>query len=119
MALTEAAIQAIKPPAPGDERSEIPDGIVSGLYLRPGRRHKSWVYRYRNPNGVHRKMTLGRYATPEIGSTDPTSLNNQQLEELAQHRRLGLAEAREIARLYARRVAQDCPSSYNLEQSTA
>ena len=43
MALTEAAIQSIKPPAPGKERSEMPDGKVSGLYLRPGRRHNSWL----------------------------------------------------------------------------
>jgi integrase len=104
--LTEAAILAARPSASG-ERSEIPDGKVDGLYLRVGALKKTWIYRYRNKSGKHRRMTMGRFAPPEAGKVDPTKLNNQQLEELSRRGRLSLAEAREVARLYSRRVAQD------------
>jgi integrase len=104
--LTEAAILTAEPSASG-ERLEIPDGKVDGLYLRVGQRKKTWIYRYRNKSGKHRRMTIGRFAPPEGEKIDPTRLNNQQIEELSQRGRLGLAEAREVARLYSKRVAQD------------
>jgi integrase len=104
--LTEAAIEAATPSGSG-ERLELPDGIVDGLYLRVGKLKKTWIYRYRNKVGKHRRMTIGHFAPPEGERPDPTKLNNQQIEELAQRGRLGLAEAREVARLYSRRVAQD------------
>ena len=105
-ALTEATILAASPPGSG-ERIEIPDGLINGLYLRVGRQKKTWIYRYRNRIGKQRRMSIGHFAPVEGEQIDPTSLNNQQVEELAQRGSLGLAEAREVARLYSRKVAQN------------
>lgn len=57
-ALTAKAIDAAKP---SDKRQEIPDGIVSGLYLvvQPSGA-KSWALRYRYA-GKPCKLTLGRW----------------------------------------------------------
>ena len=104
--LTEATILAASPPGSG-ERIEMPDGLINGLYLRVGRQKKTWIYRYRNRTGKQRRMTIGHFAPVEGEQVDPTSLNNQQIEELAQRGCLGLAEAREVARLYSRKVAQN------------
>ena len=58
-ALTTKAVEAVKPD-PG-KRREIPDGIVSGLYLvvQPSG-GKSWALRYRY-GGKPAKLTLGRW----------------------------------------------------------
>ncbi|MGA0394628.1 MAG: tyrosine-type recombinase/integrase [Rhodospirillales bacterium] len=104
-ALSEAKILEANPAS--NERQELPDGLVDGLYLRVGRKRKSWIYRYRNKAGKQRRMTIGHYASPEDKHPDPTKLNNQQLDELTQRGRLSLAEAREVARFYARQVAQN------------
>jgi integrase len=57
-ALSTKAIEAAKP---SDKRQEIPDGIVSGLYLvvQPSGA-KSWALRYRHA-GKPCKLTLGRW----------------------------------------------------------
>ncbi|MEE4537553.1 MAG: integrase arm-type DNA-binding domain-containing protein [Erythrobacter sp.] len=57
-ALTTKAVEAVKP---SDKRQEIPDGIVSGLYLvvQPSGA-KSWALRYRHA-GKPCKLTLGRW----------------------------------------------------------
>ena len=56
--LTAAAVERLKP---GNERIELRDGGCSGLYLiiQPSG-HKSWALRFRKPNGVGAKLTLGR-----------------------------------------------------------
>lgn len=55
-ALTTRAVEAAKP---GDNRREISDGLVTGLYLvvQPSGT-RSWALRYRH-NGKPRKLTLG------------------------------------------------------------
>ena len=57
-ALTDQAIQKLSAP---DARREIPDGLVTGLYLvlQPSGK-RSWSVRYR-AGGVPRKVTLGAY----------------------------------------------------------
>ena len=62
-ALTAKAIEAAKP---SDKRQEIPDGIVSGLYLvvQPSGA-KSWALRYRHA-GKPCKLTLGRWPIMEL-----------------------------------------------------
>jgi hypothetical protein len=55
-ALTVKAVEAAKPET---QRREIPDGLISGLYLivQPSG-GKSWAVRYRS-SGRPRKLTLG------------------------------------------------------------
>lgn len=78
-ALTAAAVEKVKS---GSARREIPDGLLTGLYLivqKSGR--KSWAVRYRAA-GKPRKLTLGAYPA------------------------LGLTEARDEAKAALRRVQQ-------------
>lgn len=55
---TDAMVERLKPT---DRRQELPDSLVTGLYLtiQPTGR-KGWQVRYRAP-GAHRRMTLGPY----------------------------------------------------------
>lgn len=63
-ALTAAAVDKCK--ADPDRRLEIPDGLMTGLYLQvhPSGA-KSWAVRYRY-GGAPRKLTLGRYPALEL-----------------------------------------------------
>jgi integrase len=62
--LTEAAIARIKPPASG--RLQIPDGHLTGLWLRVTNNGvKSWSVLYRANGGPVRRLTLGRW--PAMG----------------------------------------------------
>lgn len=64
--LTVKAVEAAKPKRDKKTneliRTEIPDGLIGGLYLvvQPDSGAKSWAYRYRF-GGKTRKLTLGRY----------------------------------------------------------
>jgi integrase len=56
--LTAAAVMRLKP---GKERRQILDGGVPGLYLQiQPSGHKSWIMRFRRPDGAQAKLTLGR-----------------------------------------------------------
>ena len=55
--LTAAAVAKLRP---GSTRREIPDGGAAGLYLVVQQSGvKSWALRFRRPNGVPAKLTLG------------------------------------------------------------
>jgi integrase len=77
-ALTVKSIEAVKP---ASARREIPDGVVSGLYLvaQPSGK-KSWAVRYRVA-GTPRKFTIGAY--PGIGLKDARALASAALVEVA------------------------------------
>ncbi len=62
--LTVAAVDKMR--AHPTKRIEVPDGVVSGLYLMiTPKGVKAWVVRYRH-RGRPRKLTLGRYPTIEL-----------------------------------------------------
>ena len=76
--LKSKTINAIKPDP--ERRMEIPDGLVSGLYLvvqMSGK--KSWALRYRY-RGQPAKLTLGRY--PAISLADARTKARAGLEKL-------------------------------------
>lgn len=74
--LTEAAIARIKPPASG--RLQIPDGHLTGLWLRvTDRGVKSWSVLYRANGGPVRRLTLGRW--PAVGVSTARSLARDAL----------------------------------------
>ncbi len=62
--LTAASVEKIK--ANPEKRTEIPDGLLTGLYLvvQPTGR-KSWAVRYRH-NGKSRKIALGSYPAIDL-----------------------------------------------------
>ena len=62
-ALTSRTVQSVKTT---DERREIPDGLLRGLYLivQPSGA-RSWAVRYRH-NGSTRKHTLGNYPALDL-----------------------------------------------------
>ncbi|MEM7222904.1 MAG: integrase arm-type DNA-binding domain-containing protein [Pseudomonadota bacterium] len=64
--LTVAGVERLRPDP--TRRLEVPDGIVSGLYLiiQP-KGNRSWALRYRH-HGRTRKLTLGKY--PTVGLLD-------------------------------------------------
>jgi integrase len=65
-ALTVRAIEALKPHA--KKRLEVPDGVVTGLYLVvQASGSKGWAVRYRH-QGKSSKLTLGPY--PRLGLAD-------------------------------------------------
>jgi integrase len=80
MRLTVRGIEALEP---GEKRREIPDSLMTGLYLlvQPGTGNKVWAVRCRQ-NGRPRKFTIGRYPL------------------------YGLAEAREAAQRILRSVSE-------------
>ena len=57
---------AVENAQPGERRQEIPDGLLTGLYLvvQPSGA-KSWAVRYRH-RGKPRKLTLGPYPALEL-----------------------------------------------------
>jgi len=74
-ALTTKAIEVAKP---SDNRREIPDPALSGLYLviQPSG-VKSWALRYRYA-GKHKKLTLGRW--PVMGLMDARAAATDAIE---------------------------------------
>ncbi len=76
--LKSKTIDAIKPDP--ERRIEIPDGLVSGLYLvvQPSGK-KSWALRYRY-RGQPVKLTLGRH--PAISLADARTKAKAGLEKL-------------------------------------
>ncbi len=64
--LTSRAVEQTR--ADPSKRREIPDGLLTGLYLviQPGSGAKSWAVRYRYA-GRPRKLTLGPYPALELG----------------------------------------------------
>jgi integrase len=122
MALTVKSVEAA---APHQERREIPDGYLKGLYLivQPSGR-KSWAVRYRRGGHSH-KLTLGSYPLLDLKmareaglkalravsegrdpSAKPTSDNVQAVvDRFIQHRVRGYrprprAEAERLLRIY-------------------
>lgn len=95
-ALTVRAIEAMKG---GPARSEIPDGLIPGLYLvcQPSG-VKSWAVRYRAGSRT-RKHTLGRYPSIDLAGA----------RELARRTLLSVASGRDPAgeRAMERRSADD------------
>jgi integrase len=79
--LTNRSIELIKPTA---ERREVPDGLLSGLYLiiQPSGA-KSWAVRYRH-HGRPCKHTLGRY--PAINLAAARKLASAALRTVAEGR---------------------------------
>ena len=77
-ALTVKFLETVKP---GTKRREIPDGVVSGLYLiiQPSGK-ASWAVRYRAA-GRPRKLTLGGH--PGIGLRAARELASRTLVEVA------------------------------------
>jgi hypothetical protein len=66
MRLTVKGIEALKP---REKRQEIPDDLLTGLYLivQPSTGNKVWAVRCRQ-NGRPRKFTIGRF--PVYGLAD-------------------------------------------------
>ena len=78
--LTEAAVARIKPPATG--RMQIPDGHLSGLWLRiTDRDVRSWSVLYRVNGGPVRRLTLGKW--PAVGVADARELAREALRMAA------------------------------------
>jgi integrase len=74
--LTEAGIARLKPPTNG--RLQVPDGHLTGLWLRvTDRGVKSWSVLYRANGGPVRRLTLGRW--PAVGVADARSLAREAL----------------------------------------
>ena len=75
--LTEAAIGRLKPPAKG--RIQIPDGFVTGLWLRISDRDvRSWSAVYRLPGrSAPQRLTLGKW--PAIGVAEARKLASEVL----------------------------------------
>jgi integrase len=92
--LTELAIKALKP---GTSRREVPDGLISGLYLAlQPTGAASWVVRYRFGKAP-RKLTLGRY--PAISLKDARKLAQEALVAVA--RGEDVAAAKQAAKTVA------------------
>ena len=69
--LTEAGIARLKPPPSG--RLQVPDGHLTGLWLRiTDRGVKSWSVLYRANGGPVRRLTLGRW--PAVGVAEARTL---------------------------------------------
>src|SRR5687767_13963602 len=74
--LTEAAVARIKPPASG--RLQVPDGHLTGLWLRvTDKGVKSWSVLYRANGGPVRRFTLGRW--PAVGVSEARALARDAL----------------------------------------
>lgn len=43
-------------------RSELPCGKITGFHLKKLAKSASWCYRYTDPNGKQRVMSLGKYS---------------------------------------------------------
>jgi len=88
--LTDKYVQSVK--AKPGERLEVFDQDVRGLILRvtPAGR-KSWVFRYRTPDGVQRRHALGIYLDGAAG-------NMEADEDDSKLKVLNLAQARAAAR---------------------
>ncbi len=80
-ALTTKAVEAAQP---SDDRREIPDGSMPGLYLviQPSGA-KSWAVRYR-AQGKPRKLTIGRY--PTFGLADARKAAGEALRAVEEGR---------------------------------
>lgn len=90
--LTAKAVEAAKP---GAERREIPDGLLTGLYLvvQPTGA-KSWAIRYRHA-GKPRKLALGPLA-PELPGPEPEPVLGAPLT-LGGARKIARAQLLEVA----------------------
>lgn len=88
-ALTAKHLENLKPTA---TRQEIPDGLVSGLYLvlQPSGR-AAWAVRYRH-EGRTRKLTLGAY--PAIALVDAREAARAALVDVAKGKDPGVRETR-------------------------
>jgi integrase len=94
--LTAAAVAKLKP---GEQRRQVLDGGVPGLYLQiQPSGHKSWMMRFRKPNGVQCKLTLGVADTsssreppgePKIGGLLTLAAARQLAAEINRQRALG------------------------------
>jgi integrase len=74
--LTEAGIARLKPPPSG--RLQVPDGHLTGLWLRvTDRGVKSWSVLYRANGGPVRRLTLGRW--PAVGVAEARTLAREAL----------------------------------------
>lgn len=117
---TPIFVEKVKPdPA---KRLEIPDALLSGLYLivQPAGA-KSWAVRYRHA-GVPRKLTLGRY--PLLSLMEARSKAREALQAVAEGRDPAAAKKakdpsdpfRDVAAQFLERhVKQHCRPSYARE----
>lgn len=81
MALNIRTVESLKP---GRKRREIPDGLISGLYLQiEPTGSRSWTVRYRCA-GKSRKYTIGRY--PAIDLKAARELASKALRAVAEGR---------------------------------
>jgi integrase len=82
--MAKLTVKAVEYAKPGPARREVPDGLISGLYLvvQPSG-SKSWAYRYR-ANSKTRKLTLGRY--PKVGLAGARELAQKAELEIRQGR---------------------------------
>src|SRR3954451_13337658 len=80
-ALTARAVETLKP---DNERREVPDGLLRGLYLvvQPSGA-RSWAVRYRHV-GKPRKHTLGSYPGVDLAAARATA--RKALEAVAMGR---------------------------------
>jgi integrase len=95
--LTEAGVARLKPPSSG--RIQVPDGHLTGLWLRvTDKGVKSWSVLYRANGGPVRRLTLGRWPAVGVGEArdlaraalltaakgqDPSLLKREQQEQSA------------------------------------
>ena len=101
-ALTALAVEKMQP---GPSRREVPDGLVSGLYLvvQPSGA-RSWAVRYR-AGGAPKKHTLGAYPGIDL----------KNARELAQRALVDVAKGQDpAATKKAARAAEDAPAARDL-----
>lgn len=70
--LSDRAVAALK--ASPDDRLELWDADLKGLYLRVSGESKVWGYRYRRPDGSRPRVRLGRYIPPDQAGGDKSAL---------------------------------------------
>jgi hypothetical protein len=94
--LTTAAVEKLK--AHGNKRREVHDGASTGLYLIiQASGHKSWALRFRKPDGMPAKLTLGvvdfsgaeLQGSPTIGQPLSLPAARQLAAEVHRQRALG------------------------------
>lgn len=90
------------------ERLELFDQDVRGLILRVSSGRKTWVFRYRNADGVQRRHTLGIYLDGFTGG-------GGNAPDEAKHKALTLSQARAAARTLINQVGENQDPSADRE----
>lgn len=74
--LTNQFVESVKP-GPDGRQVEYPDAKVPGLALRVSTTAKAWVVRYRNSEGVQKRLTLGRFPALSLTKARERALQTQ------------------------------------------